>query len=136
VLITGDVATATGDAGSTNTLSGQGGADELYGSDGIDIFVFENATAFADLDTVSRYNTADGDALDISDILSAAGYQAGVDVLTDFVEITDNGLDSTLRVDVTGTGTFGAGTEVATILGRTGLTDEAALEASGNLITS
>jgi hypothetical protein len=134
VLVTGDVASASGDLGSTNILAGQGGADTLYGSDGMDIFVFESATAFGALDSVYSYTTADGDALDISDILTVAGYQDGVDVLTDWVQITDDGVDSTLRVDTTGTATFGAGTEVATIFGRVGLTDEVALETGGNLI--
>ena len=73
------------------------------------------------------------DAIDISDLLS--GYTFGVDDLTDFVQILDNGANSDLYVDVTGTGTFGVGTQIATLYNVTGLTDEVALETSGNLIT-
>lgn len=135
VLVTGTQGSNTGDAGYTNTLRGGAGLDNLYGGDGEDIFVFENASAFANIDTVNVFTLADGDALDISNILSAAGYDPLSDAITDFVEITDSGANSVVRVDVTGTANFGAGTQIATIVGTTGLTDEAALVTSGNLIT-
>jgi len=53
--------------------------------------------------------------------------------ITDFVQITDDGTDSTLYIDQDGgADNFVA---VATILGVTGLTDEVALETSGALVT-
>ena len=71
------------------------------------------------------------DRIDISDVLDS--YDLVDDAITDFLQITDNGMDSTVYVDVDGGGdNFQA---VALILGVTGLTDEQALEASGNIIT-
>ena len=52
-----------------------------------------------------------------------------------FVQIVDAGANSNVFVDVTGTATFGAGTQVATLYGINGITDEVALETSGHLIT-
>ena len=55
-------------------------------------------------------------------------------MITDFVQITDNGTDSTLSIDQNGgADNFVA---VATILGVTGLTDEASLESSGMLVAA
>lgn len=116
-----------------NTLNGQDGQDDLYGSGGSDIFLFESASAFNDIDTINNFKTGQNDAIDISDLLS--GYDPLTDLITDFVEITDSGSDSILKVDTTGSGSFGAGTQIATIIGVTGLTDELALETAGNLIT-
>lgn len=130
VLVTGD----TLSTGTLSTLAGGDGQDDLYGSDGQDIFVFEAASAFNDVDTVNDFSTAGGDALDLSDILSGAGYDPMTDLITDFVQITTSGSDSIVKVDVTGAASFGAGTQIATIVGVTGLTDEAALVASGSLI--
>jgi len=114
-------------------IYGGDGLDYLYGDAGADTFVFENLTAFNDIDRVYTFSTADNDAIDISDLLS--GYTFGVDTLTDFVQITDSGANSLLRVDTTGAADFSA-PQIATIYGATGLTDEVALEAAGTLITS
>jgi len=114
-------------------LYGGDGLDYLYGDAGADTFVFENLTAFNDIDRVYTFSTVDNDAIDISDLLS--GYTFGVDDLTNFVQITDSGANSLLRVDTTGTADFSAA-QITTIYGITGLTDEVALEASGHLITS
>jgi hypothetical protein len=73
-----------------------------------------------------------GDPPDIADILDGH-YSYGVDDITDFVQITDDDTDSTLYIDQNGgADNFVA---VASILGVTGLTDEAALESAGSLIT-
>jgi hypothetical protein len=70
--------------------------------------------------------------LDISEILDGY-YDFGVDTLTDFVQITDNSTDSTLYIDQDG----GANNfvSVATPYDITGLTNEAALESAGTLLT-
>ena len=116
-----------------NVLNGQDGQDDLYGNSGVDHFLFEAASAFNDIDNIYNFSTAESDALDISDLLS--GYNSGTDDITDFVQITTSGSDSILRVDTTGSASFGAGTQIATIVGVTGLTDEATLETNGNIIT-
>ena len=120
-------------------LEGNGGNDFLYGGEGIDTlkggvnidtFVFETMTGIGD--TIIDFRPNDGDAIDISDLLSA--YDPLTELITDFVQITDNGIDSYLAVDIDG----GANNfvQIATIVNYIGLTDEEALEVSGNLITA
>lgn len=114
-----------------DTLYGGSGSDQLDGGAGADTFVFEDATAFTGIDEVRDFSLGEGDVLDISNLLS--GYDALTDAISDFVQITDNGTGSILSVDVNG----GADNfvQIATLTGITGLTDEDALELSGNLIT-
>jgi Ca2+-binding RTX toxin-like protein len=123
--------TISGGAGN-DILKGSSGEDALYGDDGADLFVFEAGSAFNGVDTVGDFSLADGDALDISSLLSA--YDALTDLITDFVRITDSGGDSVLSVDIDGGAD--AFTQIALLLGVSGLTDEAALESAGNLITA
>lgn len=131
--------TIDGDSGS-NVLEGNDGNDTLYGDDGLDVlwggagddtFTFDSSTAYNDVDQIADFNSND-DVIDVADLLT--GYDPMTDVLEDFVQITDNGTDSTLSIDSNGGGdSFAA---VASILGVTGLTDESALETSGALVTS
>jgi Ca2+-binding RTX toxin-like protein len=114
-------------------IYGGDGRDELYGEGGADIFVLENATAFNDVERIRDFSAAESDALDIQDLLS--GYTFGVDDLTQFVQLIDTGGNAEVYVDTAGTGTFGAGTQVATVYGVTSGEDEVALEAAGYLIT-
>lgn len=119
----------------TNVMNGGAGADTLVGGSSIDIFTFDAATAFDAVDTVQNFYKAGGDKIDISDVLDGL-YDPMSDVITDFVQISTNGSHSEVRVDVTGSASFGAGTQIATIQWVTGLTDEAALVTSGNLIAA
>lgn len=80
--------------------------------------------------------TNDNDVLDISDILDATSYSHAVVAITDWVEITDSGSDSIVRVDHDGTGGTYSMTQIATLESITGLTDEAALVSSGNLLAA
>ncbi len=110
-----------------------GEGDVLYGQDNIaDTFAFDALTSFDEQsDTIVNYDVADGDILDISDLISE--YDEVSDAISDFVQITDNGADSILAVDVNGGGDNFV--QVATLLNVTGLSDEDALENSGNLVT-
>ena len=121
-------------------LLGQNGDDILYGGDGLDYivggsgsdtFTFDRISGTDPVDSILDFTLSDGDKLDISDILS--GYDPLTDAITDFVQITDNGTDSTIAVDVDG----GADQFIALahILGVTGLGDEEGLETAGTLIT-
>lgn len=112
-------------------LYGGAGLDELTGGGQNDTFVFEAATSFDAVDIIKDFSSI-YDAIDISDVISA--YDPLNDLITDFVQITDDGSDSMLSVDVDG----GADNFVAIALidNRTGLTDEVALENSGALITA
>lgn len=116
-----------------DTLNGQAGIDTLHGRTGADTFVFDS-TAFLDVDTILDFTLSDNDAIDISSILNQ--YDPITDAITDFVQITDNGTDSFLAVDRDGSGSIYGFDQIANLSNVTGLTDEAALEAAGNLITS
>lgn len=125
-----------------DTLNGDGGDDMLYGADGLDTiygnggadtFVFTSDSAFNNVDVVKDFDVStDNDVLDIANLLGA--YDPLTDAITDFVQITDSGSDSNVAVDADG----GADNfvQIATLEGITGLTDEAALVSSGNLIVS
>jgi len=115
-----------------DVLYGEDGLDSLTGGAGTDTFIFEAISAFNDIDTIEDFSLSDNDVIDIVDLL--AGYDPVSDAITDFVQITDNGTDSTLSVDADG----GADNfvQIATLFNVTGLTDEASLESSGTLITA
>jgi hypothetical protein len=76
------------------------------GYSGVDTFKFAAGSAFNAVDTVQSFNTADGDKIDIADVLDGH-YNSGTDVITNFVQIQTNGSNSELFVDTTGTATFG-----------------------------
>ncbi|PTN12512.1 cadherin-like domain-containing protein [Nitrosomonas aestuarii] len=109
-------------------LYGGDGADTLVGGAGADTFVFRQGDSGIDK---IYMNIADGDRLDVSDLISA--YDPLSDAINDFVQITDNGANSTLSVDVDGGGD--SFVQIASLAGVTGLTNEEALETSGILIT-
>ncbi|SEM89089.1 type I secretion C-terminal target domain (VC_A0849 subclass) [Palleronia pelagia] len=139
--------TLTGDAqanqlegrNGNDTISGADGDDLLYGGSGNDTVTGGNGADtyfFLDgetgSDTITDFSIADGDALNLADMLSL--FDPLTDILTDFVEITDSGSNSIVKIDQDG----GADSfvQIATLTGVTGLTDEDALEASGNLIAA
>ena len=130
--------TIIGSAGD-DVIEGDGGDDALYGGSGLDIlwgqggsdtFVFENASAFNNIDVIKDFSTSQDDAIDIAELLTA--YDPMTDILSDFVQITDDGTDSTLAVDADG----GADNflTIATIEGITGLTDEQLMVDNNQLI--
>jgi len=112
-----------------DVLDGGSGLDTLYGGDGADTFKFSNTD---NVDVMGDFSLVEGDAIDVSDVLS--GYDSMNDAITDFVQITDDGTSSTLSIDVDGGGDNFV--SLATIQYVTGLTDEAALQASGQLIAA
>ncbi|MDI1229476.1 MAG: type I secretion C-terminal target domain-containing protein [bacterium] len=140
--LVGNGADNTLDGGTANDiLQGGTGSDILFGGDGLDtmtggtegdVFVFEASSAYNNIDVVSDFNLGQGDALDLSDMLSA--YDPLVDALTAFVQITNAGANSSVSVDRDGTGGAFGFVQIATLTGITGLTNENALVASGNLI--
>jgi RHS repeat-associated protein len=117
-----------------DTLYGEAGTDTLNGGAGADTFVFESASAFSNVDTIADYTTGDDDAINLVDVLSL--YDPLNDAITDFVQMSTSGSDTLLSVDRDGTGTTYGWTQIATITGVTGLTDEAALVTNGNLVVS
>ncbi|WP_298936857.1 calcium-binding protein [uncultured Ruegeria sp.] len=110
-----------------DTLYGGSGLDTLFGGEGADTFSFESGL-ISEIDVIKDFATGDSDVIDLADVLA---YDSMSDLLTDFVQFTDSGSDTAVSIDADGTGGF---TQIATILGVTGLTDEAALVTAGNLI--
>lgn len=111
-------------------LFGGDGLDQLYGGSGADTFMFTADSAFNNIDVVNDFSLAQSDKINIHDLL--IGYDPLTKAITDFVQITTSGTDSILKVDADG----GANNfvQIATLKNITGLTDEAALVTSGNLI--
>lgn len=120
-----------GDAGN-DTLYGDDGLDNLWGGTGADTFMFLKETAFKNIDVINDFSKTQLDKINISNLLQ--GYDPLTKSITDFVQITTSGADSILKIDADG-GANGF-VQIATIKGVTGLTDEAALVASGNLIAA
>lgn len=118
-----------GDAGN-DTLNGGKGLDNLTGGTEADIFQFSADALGTGTDNIHGLSLAEGDALDISDLLDL--YVPGTDAIEDFVRITNSGPNSIVSVDVDGGGN--SFQSVAIIYSVTGLTDEQALVNSGNLI--
>jgi len=115
-------------------LNGGAGVDTLFGGLGADVFVFEKISALGNSDKIQDFNLSEGDVIDISDLLTPIYSDPLTQAITDFVQITDNGTDSILSVDIDG----GADNfvQIATIYGVTGITDEDALVTSGNLLVA
>lgn len=116
-----------------DTLYGGAGADTLTGSSNADIFVFD-IDSYGSIDIVTDFSTGLGDAIDIRDLLD--GYDSGTDDVTEWVRITTSGSNSIVEVDRDGMGTGYGWTQIATLNGVTGLTDEAALVTAGNLLVA
>ncbi|TAL36899.1 MAG: calcium-binding protein [Alphaproteobacteria bacterium] len=132
--------TLTGNA-SGNTLNGVAGNDTLIGGDGLDTliggtgtdtFVFDHLTAYNNVDVVTDFSRTLGDHLNISDLLT--GYNPGIDVLSDFVHLTQNGLNTDVSIDANGTSGGVNFVQIATLLNTSGLTDAAALVLDGTLV--
>jgi len=126
------VDTVYGDAGD-DVLLGWKGVDTLYGGAGADKFVFQKASAFSGIDKVMDFSKAQNDKLDVSD---AVDFIPGAQAITDFVQITTSGANSILRIDADGTANGVNFVQIATLQNITGLTDEAALMASGYLLVA
>ena len=117
-------------------LNGGSGSDNLYSEAGADILLWDAAT-FSEIgavDNVYDFDLVGGDKLDVSELLS--GYDPFADAITDFIQITDSGTNSTMAVDVDGSANGTNFVNVAILYGVTGLTDETSLRANGTLIAS
>jgi Ca2+-binding RTX toxin-like protein len=130
VLSGGDGNDVLSGSGGNDTLDGGAGTDSMTGGSGADIFAFMTAS-YGTNDTVTDFSTGAGDVLDIRDIL--IGYSGSV---TDWVRITDDSGNSKVEVDRDGTGGTYGWSQIATLTGVTGLTDEATLVSNGNLLVA
>lgn len=110
-------ADAVVDTNGFNTLSGGAGTDALYGDTDADLFLFEASTVGTN-DTIYNFNTAQGDKLDIADILT--GFTGGSSDPDDFAQFTVSGADLLLQVDANGTTGGSSYATVATLNGMGG----------------
>ncbi|HRC26346.1 MAG TPA: type I secretion C-terminal target domain-containing protein, partial [Alphaproteobacteria bacterium] len=117
-----------------DSLIGDAGVDALYGDAGADKFIFYTVSAFSEVDTVYGFSAAEGDKLDVRDLL--IGFDPLTKLIADFVQITDSAGSSVVKVDRDGTGGAYSLAQIATLQSVTGLTDEAALLNSGTLLAA
>ncbi len=90
----------SGLAGNDLLIGGEGN-DTLYGGTGGDTFKF-GETGAGNVDVIADYVFGDDDTIDLSDLLDAA-FNTGDDV-ANFVKLETSGGNTTVQVDVTGSG--------------------------------
>ncbi len=114
---------------SDNTISGGAGVDTLYGGGGADTFIFEALHAYAENDTIEDFSTAEGDVIDISDLITNGDVDAGN--ITDYLNFDDSsGTHTVVQVDGAGTGSY---SDAFILNGVTGI-DEVTLFVNENII--
>ncbi len=100
----------------------------LYGTDGIDVFNFD--TLDHQTFMIEAFDVSQGDAIDISDILTS--YDVQDQALSDFIQISESNGNTVISVSITGEeGGFQAALE---IIGLVGLPDAEQLVSDGVLI--
>lgn len=109
-----------------DSLAGGAGSDFLFGGLGADTFRLDSATG---IDHIKDFSVADGDILDISDLISS--YDPITDAIADFIRITESGGHSIIAIDATGSGNSYQARAI--LENATGLTDEDALLSAGRL---
>ena len=90
--------------GGDDVLIGGVGNDHLYGGTGADTFVWNAADRGGNYhDVVHDFNVADGDKLNLSALLDGVDPNAGVDVLSQYLNVdTSNGVDTLVNVSSSG----------------------------------
>ncbi|BBA34498.1 hemolysin-type calcium-binding region [Methylocaldum marinum] len=131
-IVNNDDADATGSSSYRN-LRIYEEADPLFdsvyaGTSGENVFTFDEMPNTSRVYKIENFNGVE-DVLDLSSLLDPI-----TSAITDFVQITDDGTDSFVAVDTDGGGD--SFVQIAMLTGVTGLTDEEALEAGGNLIAA
>jgi len=124
-----------GDAGD-NTLYGTDGDDFIYGDsgndvltggDGEDTFLFSAINE--GLDTIKDFDAAEGDALDLSNVLT--GFDAGEDI-NDFLFAVKDGGNTTIHANNNGDGDLSGATAIVTLEGEDATIND--LMANGNIV--
>lgn len=117
-----------------DVLAGGDGADTLYGGGGADTFLFEAASAFNNVDDVRSFNQTEGDTIDVSDVLSGLGVNAGN--IDQYVLVSDGSSSPAagVYIDTSGSGSFGAATQIASFTDSLDVSDAATMLADGHLV--
>ena len=140
-ILTGNTGNNILDGGAgADTLSGGGGTDTLRGGTGIDIlsggtgadtFLWQAGDNSGGTDQITDFtNGAGNDKIDISAIL--VGF-TGSSILSDFVQKTEAGGNTTLRIDTDGAAGGSNFVDLVVLQGHTGL-DLNQMKTNGNLI--
>lgn len=106
------------------------GHDDYYGGADADTVIFQKDTSFDIWDEIHGFNAAEGDVIDISDLIGDV-FDPLQHAIDDFVKLANGSRDSYLRVDIDGGGDNFV--QVAKLTGTTGL-DLDTLIQNGNLI--
>lgn len=115
-------------------LYGGDGFDQLYGGNGgRDVFYFESASAYNDVDEINGFDVTEQDALDISDLIT--GYTPGVSDINDFVSVATAGSDSVISVDGNGASGGASFTDIAQINDVTGINADYLLQSNSIIMT-
>jgi Ca2+-binding RTX toxin-like protein len=110
-------------------IDGGEGHDVLYGGDGADVFIFKSITEALDL--VKDFSVAEGDQLDLSQLLS--GYDPVQDSINDFVFAHEEQGNTVISVDVSGSGNQSASVDLVVLENVSGL-DLTTMLIDGNLL--
>ena len=105
--------------GGDDTLIGLGGNDILIGGGGSDTFVFREVGA-ANADTIKDFTVADGgDVLDVADLLATTSFDGTEGALSNFLFVTSSGGNTTISIDMDGTGSASSPVPLVTLQGVT-----------------
>ncbi|WP_120495524.1 DUF5801 repeats-in-toxin domain-containing protein [Kiloniella sp. EL199] len=99
ILVGGDSDDTLIAGGGNDTLIGGAGSDTLTGDAGADTFLFFGQIVGVDVDTITDYDKAEGDILDISDLII---FDDNTDVVASFVRATDTGPSTSLEISSDG----------------------------------
>ena len=110
-------------------ITGGEGFDILYGGSGADTFIFESINDLRD--TIKDFDASEGDVLDLSDLLSS--YDSTQDSIDDFIFLFQEGSNTKVFVDVSGTDPSTGFSEIFSLENTTGL-DINDMITSGSLI--
>ena len=135
-VIFGDTGNDTihGDA-DNDTLWGGDGIDTLWGETGADTFGFTAATAYSGVDIIKDFSAAEGDKLDLKDVLDG-NFNVNTDDLLSFVQVAQSAGNTLISIDVDGAGTAFGFVQISNIQGVTGLGDANNMVANGLLLVA
>jgi VCBS repeat-containing protein len=110
--------TIQGGAGNDDIV-GETGADTLYGNGGADKFWYLNPDTAANMDTIKDFSLAQGDQLELSELLEGH-YDSTQDAINQFVFASTDGAGNTIiSVDLNGSGNVNNAVAIAKLEGVT-----------------
>lgn len=112
-----------------DTLYGGDGMDQFFAGEGRDVFIFEAANAFNDVDEINAFDIGEQDALDVSELLT--GFVDGVSDINDFVNVTTSGADALVGIDANGLTGGASFTDIVRIIDGAGLSADSLLANNG-----